>query len=99
MCVWFSGSQEKNRLLAKCAIHLRKFNDALLINDTVRMVDALRLLEDFYETQNRNVLDFTDEYLTALFTGTDRFSPLLAPVSGLHKMMMMMMIMILILFF
>lgn len=67
----FSGAKEKNRLLAQCALHLRKFNDALLINDTVRMVDALRLLEEFYETQTRNVLDFTDEYLTALFEGTD----------------------------
>ncbi|KAF4092896.1 hypothetical protein AMELA_G00027430 [Ameiurus melas] len=61
------GVQEQNRLLARCALHLRKFNDALLINDTVRMVDALRLLEEFYTTETRNVLDITDEFLTGLF--------------------------------
>ncbi|TSK28011.1 putative ATP-dependent RNA helicase DHX58 [Bagarius yarrelli] len=61
------GRQEKNRLVAQCALHLRKYNDALLINETVRMVDALRLLEDFNDTQAKNVFDFADEYLTALF--------------------------------
>ncbi|MCI4384914.1 hypothetical protein PGIGA_G00044280 [Pangasianodon gigas] len=61
------GVQEENRLLTRCALHLRKFNDALLINETVRMVDALRLLEEFYATETRNVLDLTDEFLTGLF--------------------------------
>lgn len=69
MCV--SGVSEENRLLTRCAIHLRKFNDALLINDSVRMVDALRLLEEFYTTETRIVLDVTDEFLTGLFNGTD----------------------------
>lgn len=71
VCVWFSGVREENRLLARCALHLRKFNDALLINDTVRMVDSLRLLEEFYTTEARNVLDITDEFLTGLFNGTN----------------------------
>ncbi|KAF5903248.1 putative ATP-dependent RNA helicase DHX58, partial [Clarias magur] len=61
------GVQHKNRTLARCALHLRKYNDALLINDTVRMVDALRLLEEFYAAEMRNVLDLTDEFLTGLF--------------------------------
>ncbi|KAF7697889.1 probable ATP-dependent RNA helicase DHX58 [Silurus meridionalis] len=61
------GVSEKNRLLSRCALHLRKFNDALLINDTVRMVDALRLLEEFYSKETTNVLDVTDEFLTGLF--------------------------------
>ncbi|KAM9457128.1 ATP-dependent RNA helicase DHX58 [Clarias gariepinus] len=61
------GVQDKNRILARCALHLRKYNDALLINDSVRMVDALRLLEEFYATERRNVIDLTDEFLTGLF--------------------------------
>lgn len=69
--MWLSGVTEKNRQLAQCALHLRKFNDALLINDTVRMVDALRLLEEFYAAETRNVLDLTDAFLTGLFYGTN----------------------------
>lgn len=61
--------REEDRLLTRCALHLRKFNDALLINDTVRMVDALRLLEEFYATEERNMLDITDQFLTGLFNG------------------------------
>ncbi|KAI4905895.1 hypothetical protein NFI96_013270 [Prochilodus magdalenae] len=61
------GVREENRLLAQCALHLRKYNDALLINDTVRMVDALRLLEDFYRTRSENTLDITDLFLSGVF--------------------------------
>ncbi|XP_026888819.1 probable ATP-dependent RNA helicase DHX58 [Electrophorus electricus] len=61
------GAQEENRLLAQCAQHLRKYNDALLIKDAVRMVDALRLLEDFYSSRRDNTLDTTDLFLLALF--------------------------------
>uniref|UniRef100_A0AAR2JU10 RNA helicase n=1 Tax=Pygocentrus nattereri TaxID=42514 RepID=A0AAR2JU10_PYGNA len=61
------GVREENRLLAQCALHLRKYNDALLINDTVRMVDALRLLQDFYRTKSENRMDATDIFLSGLF--------------------------------
>lgn len=44
------------------ALHLRHYNDALLIHDTVRAQDALDMLQDFYHrestvtrTQFRNV--------------------------------------------
>lgn len=59
----------RNRLLSQCAIHLRKYNDALLINDTVRMVDALRVLEDFYSSREGVSLDGTDLFLSGLFQG------------------------------
>ncbi|XP_035253022.1 probable ATP-dependent RNA helicase DHX58 [Anguilla anguilla] len=60
---------EGNRKLAQCALHLRQYNDALLINDTVRMADAFRLLRDFYsrEAEKRVGLDDTDHFLFDLF--------------------------------
>ncbi|NXQ41607.1 DHX58 helicase, partial [Catharus fuscescens] len=49
-----------------CALHLRKYNDALLINDTVRMVDAFQCLQQFYSTE-RDEKDPTEQFLTATF--------------------------------
>lgn len=59
----------RNRALSQCAIHLRKYNDALLINATVRMVDALRVLEEFYSSREGVALDGTDLFLSGLFQG------------------------------
>ncbi|XP_061080324.1 ATP-dependent RNA helicase DHX58-like isoform X1 [Conger conger] len=63
------ASVDGNRMLAQCALHLRQYNDALLINDTVRMADAFRVLEEFYsaETERRIGLDDTDRFLFNLF--------------------------------
>ncbi|NWR88500.1 DHX58 helicase, partial [Furnarius figulus] len=49
-----------------CALHLRKYNDALLINDTVRMVDAFQYLQQFYSTE-RDAKDPTEQFLTTTF--------------------------------
>ncbi|XP_074018804.1 ATP-dependent RNA helicase DHX58 [Numenius arquata] len=49
-----------------CALHLRKYNDALLINDTVRMIDAFQCLLQFYATE-RDMKDPTERFLTATF--------------------------------
>ncbi|XP_050841554.1 ATP-dependent RNA helicase DHX58 isoform X1 [Serinus canaria] len=49
-----------------CALHLRKYNDALLINDTVRMVDAFQCLQQFYSSE-RDKKDPTEQFLTATF--------------------------------
>lgn len=51
-----------------CALHLRKYNDALLINDTVRMIDAFQCLQQFYAAE-RDVKDPTERFLTATFEG------------------------------
>ncbi|XP_054614340.1 probable ATP-dependent RNA helicase DHX58 isoform X2 [Dunckerocampus dactyliophorus] len=61
------GVQEYNRVLQQCAIHLRKYNDALLINDTLRMKDALRFLKDFYKLRMTTLIDSTDLFLVQLF--------------------------------
>ncbi|XP_075941655.1 ATP-dependent RNA helicase DHX58-like isoform X2 [Anarhichas minor] len=59
------GVREGNRLLAQCALHLREYNDALLINDTLRMMDAYRSLEEFYKFITAT--DGTDFFLVGLF--------------------------------
>lgn len=64
-----SGIRQDNRLVAECALHLRQYNDALLINDTLRMMDAYRSLEDFYNKPTTK-LDATDYFLEALFQGS-----------------------------
>ncbi|NWQ97622.1 DHX58 helicase, partial [Burhinus bistriatus] len=51
-----------------CALHLRKYNDALLINDTVRMIDAFQCLQQFYAAE-RDTKDPTEQFLTATFEG------------------------------
>ncbi|CAK6961258.1 ATP-dependent RNA helicase DHX58-like [Scomber scombrus] len=61
------GVEEQNRILAQCALHLREYNDALLINDTLRMIDAYRSLEDFYDIKADNAIDETDDFLVGLF--------------------------------
>lgn len=60
--------KEDNRVWAQCALHLRQYNDALLIHDTLRMTDAFRSLEDFYRNVNTKI-DGTDTFLMALFHG------------------------------
>ncbi|KAI4822947.1 hypothetical protein KUCAC02_008465 [Chaenocephalus aceratus] len=60
------GVIKDDRLLAQCALHLRQYNDALLINDTLRMTDAYLSLEDFYSKITREI-DGTDIFLVGLF--------------------------------
>uniref|UniRef100_A0A3Q2YLM6 RNA helicase n=1 Tax=Hippocampus comes TaxID=109280 RepID=A0A3Q2YLM6_HIPCM len=59
------GVEECNRRLIRCAIHLREYNDALLINDTLLMEDALCSLKDFY--RETTIIDDTDRFLVNLF--------------------------------
>lgn len=54
---------------AQCARHLRKYNDALLINDTLRMIDAFCSLDEFYSEKAKKAFDETDHFLLALFQG------------------------------
>ncbi|KAK5884634.1 hypothetical protein CesoFtcFv8_018435 [Champsocephalus esox] len=60
------GVIKDDRLLAQCALHLRQYNNALLINDTLRMIDAYLSLEDFYSRITREI-DGTDIFLVGLF--------------------------------
>lgn len=69
LCIFGSGVRQDNRLLAQCALHLRQYNDALLINDTLRMMDAYRSLEEFYINKFPTAIDGTDFFLVGLFQG------------------------------
>ncbi|MGH0156588.1 UNVERIFIED_CONTAM: hypothetical protein FKN15_031759 [Acipenser sinensis] len=64
-----SGADMGNRRLRQCALHLRKYNDALLVNDTVRMIDAFNILDTFNtnERATRGGLDDTDHFLFRVF--------------------------------
>ncbi|XP_053706764.1 probable ATP-dependent RNA helicase DHX58 isoform X1 [Synchiropus splendidus] len=59
------GATRLNKRLQQCALHLRQYNDALLINDTLRMIDAFRSLLSFYNT--KLTYHETDEFLVRLF--------------------------------
>ncbi|NWW54745.1 IFIH1 protein, partial [Pedionomus torquatus] len=77
------AAKEEKRKERVCAEHLKKYNDALQINDTIRMVDAYNHLNNFYkeEKSKKTVLsddddddepavskqDETDEFLIGLF--------------------------------
>ncbi|XP_034282214.1 interferon-induced helicase C domain-containing protein 1 isoform X2 [Pantherophis guttatus] len=45
------AAKEGTRKERVCAEHLKKYNDALLINDTIRMIDAYNHLKNFYEEE------------------------------------------------
>ncbi|NWX93708.1 DHX58 helicase, partial [Nothoprocta pentlandii] len=49
-----------------CALHLRRYNDALLVNDAVRMIDAFQCLSEFYRVE-RDLKDPTELFLAAVF--------------------------------
>ncbi|XP_058416977.1 ATP-dependent RNA helicase DHX58 isoform X4 [Diceros bicornis minor] len=53
------------------ALHLRRYNDALLIHDTVRAVDALATLQDFYDRERATKTQVlrAERWLLALFDG------------------------------
>lgn len=56
-------------MLRQCALHLREYNDALLTNDTLRMMDAYCSLEEFYRDKSARAIDGTDYFLLGLFQG------------------------------
>ncbi|KAG8124998.1 hypothetical protein E2320_020370, partial [Naja naja] len=81
------AAKEGTRKERVCAEHLKKYNDALLINDTTRMIDAYNHLKNFYEEErNRKMvmdedkedeviasqLDETETCLIELFYGKQR---------------------------
>ncbi|XP_056404807.1 ATP-dependent RNA helicase DHX58-like isoform X2 [Hyla sarda] len=64
-----SGAEADDIRKKTCAGHLRKYNDALLIHDTVRMRDAYNFLDEFYVVEGfyKQRRDETDVFLYRLF--------------------------------
>uniref|UniRef100_A0A8C8SDI9 RNA helicase n=1 Tax=Pelusios castaneus TaxID=367368 RepID=A0A8C8SDI9_9SAUR len=71
------AAKEKNRKERVCAEHLKKYNDALQINDTIRMIDAYNHLSNFYkeEKSKKTTVDEDDdeEPLALKLDETDKF--------------------------
>uniref|UniRef100_A0A8D0DRS5 RNA helicase n=1 Tax=Salvator merianae TaxID=96440 RepID=A0A8D0DRS5_SALMN len=65
------GAKKFCRKTRLCALHLRKYNDALLVNDTVRMVDAFNVLDEFYlmEKATKVLQGPNEDFLVQLFEG------------------------------
>ncbi|KAG8566034.1 hypothetical protein GDO81_013067 [Engystomops pustulosus] len=65
------GAETVDRRKRTCAMHLRKYNDALFLHDTVRMKDAYDFLEEFYILEKfvKDSRDETDVFLYRLFNG------------------------------
>ncbi|XP_006004403.1 interferon-induced helicase C domain-containing protein 1 isoform X2 [Latimeria chalumnae] len=73
-----AAAKEENRKERVCAEHLRKYNDALQINDTIRMRDAYSHLNNFYAEERRKKVqeDEDEDHLkptTSRFDETDEF--------------------------
>ncbi|XP_078385468.1 antiviral innate immune response receptor RIG-I isoform X3 [Cetorhinus maximus] len=62
---------EKERQICRALFtyteHLRKYNDALIINDDARTKDAVAYLEEFFNNMKGGGYDETEQGLTALF--------------------------------
>ncbi|NWW88668.1 IFIH1 protein, partial [Rhynochetos jubatus] len=72
------AAKEEKRKERVCAEHLKKYNDALQINDTIRMVDAYNHLNNFYKEEKskktvRSDDDDDDELAVSKQDETDEF--------------------------
>lgn len=55
------AAREGNRKDRLCTEHLRKYNEALQINDTIRMIDAYNHLETFYKDEREKKFAIRDD--------------------------------------
>ncbi|XP_067405457.1 interferon-induced helicase C domain-containing protein 1 isoform X2 [Emydura macquarii macquarii] len=72
------AAKEEKRKERVCAEHLKKYNDALQINDTIRMIDAYNHLNNFYkeEKSKKTIVNEDDDdepVASKLAYETDRF--------------------------
>ncbi|XP_077315670.1 ATP-dependent RNA helicase DHX58 isoform X2 [Lithobates pipiens] len=69
------GAVKADRKKRTCAVHLRKYNDALFIHDTVRMQDAYEFLDMFYIEEKfiRESDDPIDVFLCQLFNDNNDY--------------------------
>ncbi|XP_025032771.1 probable ATP-dependent RNA helicase DHX58 isoform X2 [Python bivittatus] len=63
------GAKEFCQKTRVCALHLRKYNDALLTNETVRMIDAFNILDKFYQLEcaTKMLTQTSEKYLVQIF--------------------------------
>nr|XP_006636679.1 PREDICTED: interferon-induced helicase C domain-containing protein 1 [Lepisosteus oculatus] len=63
------AAKEENQKVRVCAEHLRKYNEALNQNNTIRMSDAFNFLKKFYDEEIRNKIR-PDEENSTMFAET-----------------------------
>ncbi|XP_043910666.1 probable ATP-dependent RNA helicase DHX58 [Protopterus annectens] len=75
-----TGAVAGDRKMRVCAIHLRKYNDSLMINDTVRMIDALSFLDEFFqkEKEKKRLLDGHDDFVFQVY---EDYQPILSELA------------------
>lgn len=71
------GATKGDRKIRVCAIHLRKYNDSLMINDTARMIDALNYLDEFFSKEKQTKL-LQDEHDRFVFQVYEENQPVLS---------------------
>ncbi|XP_056389739.1 interferon-induced helicase C domain-containing protein 1 isoform X2 [Hyla sarda] len=80
-----TAAQEGNRKQHVCAQHLKKYNDALQIYDTIRMNDALTHLKKFYNDEKKRALILNESEASSLFEKMDETDKFLAELFFEHK--------------
>ncbi|XP_053327005.1 interferon-induced helicase C domain-containing protein 1 [Spea bombifrons] len=80
-----TAAKEENRKEHVCAEHLRKYNDALGINDTIRMTDALNHLKKFYAEEKKKKLILSEENGNGLIENIDETDKFLIDLFDKHK--------------
>ncbi|XP_063789698.1 interferon-induced helicase C domain-containing protein 1 isoform X2 [Pseudophryne corroboree] len=68
-----TAAKEGNRKQHVCAQHLKKYNDALQINDTIRMNDALSHLQKFYMEEKKKTVLLNESEVPVKIEETDKF--------------------------
>lgn len=66
------AAKEENQKERVCAEYLRRYNDGLILSNTIRMCDALRCLKKFHEEQMKKKTSVDDEQHIQI-TATERF--------------------------
>ncbi|XP_037542350.1 interferon-induced helicase C domain-containing protein 1 [Nematolebias whitei] len=66
------AAKEENQKERVCAEYLRRYNEGLILSNTIRMCDALRCLNKFHEEQMKKKTSVDDEQNIQI-TATERF--------------------------
>lgn len=66
------AAKEENQKERVCAEYLRRYNEGLILSNTIRMCDALMCLNKFHEEQRKKKLSIDDEQNIQI-TDTERF--------------------------
>lgn len=78
---FFKAATEEDQKVRTCAEHLRRYNDGLILCNTIRMQDSFLSLCKFYEEAMRNKRPVEEHVIQ--ITDTERF--LFNLFKGMHR--------------